>query len=245
MRVVLVPLVAILAGPIQAQDSPIPAEVEAYVRMLSDFSERISDGLPPELPAHYGVEDFLDFERIEGLRRPVASQITFDGARPDPARLDAVLRDEHGILLPPGGRIRRLSPDTPDESWEYPAGTRLTHRFYWADTASTVFELRLIERRADGRWAFGSYLRTADGKLRLLQRQETAAFALELEGRAVQVALTRLPPESCRRCHAAASPNRYRDVERAGPCGFGPANAALLRGWADRFRAARGYEPFE
>jgi len=118
-------------------------------------------------------------------------------------------------------------------------------RGHFPDASATVFEMRLLERRADGRWAFGSYVRAADGRLRLLQRQETAAFELELEGRRVQVSLTRLPPESCRRCHQMTSPNRYPDPEKAGPCGFGPGNPGLRAGWAERFRATRGYEPFE
>jgi cytochrome c553 len=60
------------------------------------------------------------------------------------------------IALPPGRSIDASRPD----AWAFPRGTRLWKEFAHAGRA---VETRLIERRADGRWHFASYVWRADG----------------------------------------------------------------------------------
>lgn len=235
-----------LALSASAAQPDFASELERFVKELGSPPRRISEGLPPELPAEpWGDSGFVAFGHLEGTRPPIGLRIRFNGREANSRDLALAFRDEHAIRLPPGGRVRRVRAGTPEEAWEFPDGTRLLHRLALADEPGTLFEFRLIQRRPDGRWAFGTYLPTADGKLRLVQSQETGSYDVVLFGEATRIELTRLPPESCRRCHAAASPNRYPDAEFAGPCAFGPAHKDLLRGWSEAFRARFGYEPFE
>lgn len=59
------------------------------------------------------------------------------------------------IFLPPGTRIDASNPD----AWEFPRGTKLWKEF----RHGRAIETRYIERRADGRWQFASYVWNAAG----------------------------------------------------------------------------------
>lgn len=61
------------------------------------------------------------------------------------------------LRLPPGTAIDASKPD----AWQFPRGTRLWKEFAHA---GRPVETRLIERRADGRWHFASYVWAADGR---------------------------------------------------------------------------------
>lgn len=228
------------------EDDEFGLDVERFVSELGSPDKRISEGLPPELPLDYGrSDDFIAFDLLKGARPIIGLRITFDGRAATGQEIRESFRDEHSLRLPPGGTIRRLNAGTPEELWDFPEGTRLLHRLELADPARTLFEFRLIERRPNGQWAYGTYVRTADAKLRLLQAQEAGAYEIELAGRPVKLELTRLHPESCRRCHAMNSAHRYPDPEKAGPCAFGPGHPTLRTEWARRFRERFGREPFE
>lgn len=54
------------------------------------------------------------------------------------------------ISLPPGAQVDRTRPD----AWEFPAGTRLWKEF----SAGRSVETRFIERMADGRWRYATYI---------------------------------------------------------------------------------------
>ncbi len=60
------------------------------------------------------------------------------------------------IRLPPGASIDATDPD----AWIFPVGTRLWKEFAWERRVET----RFLERRADGSWAFASYVWSADGR---------------------------------------------------------------------------------
>lgn len=230
----------------QPGDDEFTRDVELFVSELGSPDKRISEGLPPELPLAYGrSEDFIAFDLLSGFRPIIGMRITFDGRAATGPEIRESFRDEHALRLPPGGAIRRLNAGTPEELWDFPEGTRLLHRLELADPARTLFEFRLMEKRPGGQWAYGTYVRTADGKLRLLQSQESGAYEAELGGRPVKIELMRLHPESCRRCHAMNSAHRYRDPEKAGPCAFGPGHPTLRTEWARRFRERFGREAFE
>lgn len=65
------------------------------------------------------------------------------------------------IYLPPGRAIDASQPD----AWQFPPGTRLWKEFSYQ---GRPVETRYIERRADGRWLFASYVWSADGSRAVL-----------------------------------------------------------------------------
>ena len=59
------------------------------------------------------------------------------------------------IALPPGVGIDRTQPD----AWDFPPGTRLWKEFGFGRAVET----RLLERLADGRWRYATYIWNAEG----------------------------------------------------------------------------------
>lgn len=209
-------------------------------------------GLPPELPAALkeldGYEDFpaiYDFTPIA-----VHGDIVLDGRQTDSDAAFALFEDDHGLWLPPRGRILRLFSGTAAERWEYPVGTRLLHRFYLKTEPRELFELRLIEKQPDGQWAFGSYVPSGPGRVRLILTPEPVRLAVMSDGRFHRLSARRLHPQGCRLCHQLHSFNLYPEGDPGGPCGFGPGNPALKAGpasaWALRFERdpRHRYNPF-
>lgn len=230
----------------------------------------LRDGLPETLPEGFHLDDRLsaegfvpfegfsgeaplinDWDEIDGMRLPpvnledpVSVRAFDEYRRRSEAALAALrrkLREDHWARIPDGTRIRRRWNGAGQEFWDYPPGTAVLHRFTWR-SAPELYELRLVRRRADGRWAFGIY--APRGKaLVLVPRQEAVEISLAGFSRAVAV---RVHPESCRNCHAMHGHNSYQwdDEEMVGPCGFGPANPRLVQEWARAYQARHGAAPF-
>ena len=204
-----------------------------------------SRGLPDEVPADLVERDgYVLFDGVAGGKGPPAN----GPARftpPDVTRAD-VFEEDHAALLPEQVRIERRWNSAGEEVWSYPVGTRVVHRFFLKTAPRRLFELRVIEKLPDGRWAFGAYEARGGAHLRLRRRMVHEVFDVELPRGRVGVEMDRLHPESCRLCHAVHSPQayQYRDREHAGPCGFGPANPSLLTGWAPAYQVRHGYWPF-
>ena len=204
-----------------------------------------SCGLPDEVPADLAERDgYVLFDGVAGLKGPPAN----GPARftpPDVTQAD-VFEEDHAALLPRGERIERRRNGAGEEVWVYPAGTRVIHRFFLRTAPRRLFELRVLEKLRDGRWASGAYERRRGPNLRLRRAMAHEAFDVEVPRGHVGVEMDRLHPESCRLCHAVHSPQayQYRDKEHAGPCGFGPANPSLLTEWAPAYQVRHGYWPF-
>ena len=98
------------------------------------------------------------------------------------------------IALPRGRSIDARDPD----AWQFPRGTRL-----WKEFAvdGRAVETRFIERGADGRWTFASYIWNADGTEALLAppRGTTLAVPGAPDGRYVVPARG-----DCGACHGGA-----------------------------------------
>ena len=203
-------------------------------------------GLPDEVPADLVERDgYVLFDNVSGVKGPASN----GPARFTPGDVDRsdVFEEDHAALLPCGARIERSRIGAAQEVWHYPVGTRLVHRFFLRTVPRrTLFELRIAEKRPDGRWAFGAYEWHGGGSVRLRRVMAHDVFEVDVPRGHVGVELDRLHPDSCRLCHAMHSPQayQYEDVEHVGPCGFGPANASLLTQWAPDYQAKHGYWPF-
>src|SRR5438128_466595 len=126
-----------------------------------------SRGLPDEVPADLVERDgYVLFEGVPGMNgSPSNGPARFTPA--DVSRSD-VFDEDHGALLPHGARIRRRWNGTGQEVWDYPVGTRVVHRFFLnTEPRRRLFELRVVEKLADGRWAFGAYEWRGGPNLRL------------------------------------------------------------------------------
>ena len=98
------------------------------------------------------------------------------------------------IQLPPGTSIDAASPD----AWDFPIGTKL-----WKEFAhGRALETRYLERAADGRWLYGSYVWSADGRDAVLA---PAAGLRDLPAPGAPSARYTIPSEDdCRACHEGA-----------------------------------------
>ncbi len=98
------------------------------------------------------------------------------------------------IWLPPGTSIDASAAD----AWEFPAGTRLWKEFAHGDRLET----RYLERGADGKWRFGSYVWSADGTDAVLA---PARGVRDLPAPNAPGARYTIPSEDdCRACHEGA-----------------------------------------
>jgi hypothetical protein len=98
------------------------------------------------------------------------------------------------IWLPPGSFIDASNPD----AWEFPRGTRLWKEFSHGD----AIETRYIERAADGRWRYGSYVWNAEGTEATLV---PAAGFRDLAAPGAPGGRYAIPAENdCRACHEGA-----------------------------------------
>ena len=98
------------------------------------------------------------------------------------------------IWLPPSTSIDASAAD----AWEFPVGTRLWKEFAHGDRLET----RYLERGADGKWRFGSYVWSADGKDAVLA---PARGVRELPAPNAPGARYTIPSEDdCRACHEGA-----------------------------------------
>jgi hypothetical protein len=203
-------------------------------------------GLPHEVPADLVEHDgYVLFDGIPGVKGPASNGPP--RFSPDDVTRSDVFEEDHAALLPPGARIKRHWNGAGQEIWDYPVGTRLVHRFFLRTAPRrSLFELRIVEKLPDGRWAFGAYEWRGGRKGHLRRVMAHDVFEVDLPRGHVGVEMDRLHPESCRLCHAMHSPQayQYRDVEHVGPCGFGPANQSLLAQWAPAYQARHGYWPF-
>lgn len=100
------------------------------------------------------------------------------------------------LRLPPGAAIDASSPD----AWQFPPGTRLWKEF--AHDGRPV-ETRYIERLADGRWRFASYVWNEDGRDAVLA---PAAGIAALPARGAPDGRYEVPGhDDCRACHESAA----------------------------------------
>lgn len=96
------------------------------------------------------------------------------------------------IRLPAGSAIDARDPDL----WVFPAGTRLWKEFRFGRRVET----RMLERGADGRWSYASYVWSTDGREARLAPERGIAGACELPGGSVHDIPARV---DCRACHEA------------------------------------------
>lgn len=222
----------------------------------------LSAGLPRTMSATLPEDDgFVQFPNIaEADDIPLGRDWSFDpasstGTFNPPLAMEQMVDEEGWARLPAGGVIRQSRDRAGQTVWDYPVGTRLLHRiFFKAQPRKTLFEVRYIEKRPDGKWAMGLY--RPEGAPRTLPETralslmtaagEETAFELRTASGAVRVDVKRLQPDSCRHCHFNMGEGGYQypDEEHTGPCGFVPANAGLTTTWAERYRGRYGVAPF-
>jgi hypothetical protein len=215
------------------------------VAYRAEGSDPQSRGLAEELPTDTVEADgYVPYEGIPSQVGPVSNgppRFT-----PSDVTRDEVFAEDRAARLPDGARIERHWDCLGREIWEYPVGTRVVHRFFLKTIPSeSLFEMRVVEKLPDGRWAFGVYEWRGD-RLQLRHVMSHDVFDLDLLGGRVRAEMDRLHPESCRICHYNHSSQSYQfeDPEHAGPCEFGPGNPLILTHWAVGYAARYGYWPF-
>ncbi|TNF01372.1 MAG: hypothetical protein EP326_04430 [Deltaproteobacteria bacterium] len=213
---------------------------------------QISEGMSKTLPAdHLEKNHYLEFENFrDSPRAPIAAAIKIDG---QPVRsIQEIFRyfsEIVGAWLPEGKTIKSKTDSEGREVWNYPIGTRVIHFLTLNDKEKTPFELRMMERVEEGRWAFGVYhLKEGEYKLQnyngLLQKE----FELNHEnGKVYNVSLKHIPLQVCQNCHSntTSAPYQYSSRQDVGPCEFTPANPKVKNDWVKKFLDERGYHPIQ
>lgn len=213
-------------------------------------SAELSDGMKETLPLNYlEKKQFIDFENFrERPRAPIAAGINING---QPVRsmeeIFKVFGEIVSAYLPDGETIKSSTDEAGKEVWRYPVGTQVVHVVTFNDDQNSVFELRMMERVDDKRWAFGVY--HIDGNQYKLQHY-TGLLPKEYhvkgkDGEDYQVKLKHIPLHVCQNCHrnTTSAPHQYENLQDVGPCEFTAQNPKVKNEWFEAFKTSRGYEP--
>lgn len=211
-------------------------------------------------PAWKGLPPFLSTELEPGFMEYSGIPTDGDGAPDTPLSEEAVplpegflLKDvftsDHWVRIPPSSVIFTHKDRQDRTIWNYPVGTELIHRIFLNEREPKLFEVRMIKKITDRKWAFALYAKDGEGKLR---RHEDGSpdlqFKVQTLKGSVPIQMKRLHPESCRHCHwmdiTSPSAFQFESPDEAGPCGFGPTNEHLKKEWAPKYQSKQGYWPF-
>lgn len=213
---------------------------------------QISAGMTKTLPGdHLEQTNYIEFHNFRDKpRAPIAAAIKIDG---QPVRsiqeIFHYFSEEVGAWLPEGKVIKSSTDSEGREVWSYPIGTRVIHYLTLNDAEKTSFELRMMERVEEGRWAFGVY-HLKEGEFKLQDYKGLLAKEFELdhrEGKKYKVSLKHIPLHVCQNCHSntTSAPYQYNSRQDVGPCEFTPANPKVQTDWVKKFLKVRGYNPIQ
>ncbi len=210
----------------------------------------LSDGMKKTLElTHVEDNDYLSFENFrERPRAPIAAGILINDKRPTSLKeILAVFSEEFKAVLPEGTTIKESVNSNGQLIWRYPVGTKVIHQMNFKDDKSTLFELRMIERVTDSRWAYGVYHpKEAELTLQDYRGQLPKEFILKTkEGRPLNVKLRHIPLHVCQNCHrnTTSAPHQYEGPKDVGPCEFTPVNPKVKNDWVNNFTEAFGRSP--
>lgn len=141
---------------------------------------------PPATLAETGLYEPGSSTRVRAQNRPYSPQYALwsDGAT-----------KQRWLHVPAGRAIDASRPD----AWQFPPGTKLWKEF----SQGRRIETRYLERLADGRWQYATYVWTADGRQALLA-PESGVPDLPAEG--APGGRVDIPSrEDCLACHEGAA----------------------------------------
>lgn len=210
----------------------------------------LSDGMQTSLDStHIEDNDYLAFENFRSRpRAPIAVGIFINGKRPTTmSEILAVFSEEFKALIPEGKSIIESKNEAGQFVWRYPVGTKVIHQLNFNDDNKTLFELRMVERVTDSRWAYGVY-HPKEGQLSLqdYKGQLPKEFILKTsEGRPLNIKLRHIPLQVCQNCHrnTTSAPHQYTSLQDVGPCEFTPVNPKVKKEWVNSFIKAFGRSP--
>lgn len=210
----------------------------------------ISEGMQKSLPlTHRQDSSYLEFENFRTRpRAPIAAGISINGERVrSMEEIFAIFSEEVAAFLPEGKTIKESTDSEGRLVWRYPIGTKVIHQLNFKNDKKSLFELRMIERVSDKRWAFGVY-HPVNGKLELQNYQGRLAKEFNLrttDGKDLNVKLSHIPLNVCQNCHnnTTSAPHQYESRQDVGPCEFTPVNPKVKNDWVNGYVQAFGRSP--
>lgn len=210
----------------------------------------LSEGMQESLPlTHRTDHSYLEFENFRtNPRAPIAAGIMINGQRVrSMAEIFSVFKEEVAAYIPEGATIKESIDAQGRYIWRYPIGTKVIHQLNFKDDKESLFELRMIERVSDKRWAFGVY-HPVNGKLELASYRGRLDKEFQLrteDGKDLNIKLSHIPLNVCQNCHnnTTSAPYQYQGGEDVGPCEFTPANPKVKNDWVSGYIKAFGREP--
>lgn len=205
-----------------------------------------SEFLPKSLPKNILRSGFLSYApNPDGLQAPLFSSFQIKGnAYPS---LSDWMSESHHAYLPEGQKIEYSTDKFGREIWNYPTGFRVVHLIELHSTPPEVFELRIVEKLENGRFAFGVYL-PAGEHFELMEEADRSQQKRVKSGRRGTSELTfqRINIRSCRHCHSSTTNSRYQysRIDLTGPCEFAPGTKGLRERFTKEYLKAFGVSPF-
>lgn len=214
-------------------------------------NSKLSDGMAKTLPAnHVEKGSYLYFENFRTRpRAPIAGRVVINGKR---ARtmddLFQVFSEDVAASLPKDQKIKESINSEGQTVWRYPIGTKVIHQLDFKDDKKSIFELRMMERVNDKRWAFGIYILNGNKfELQDYEGHKDEEYHLKQNGDDLHIKLHHIPLHVCQKCHSrtTSAPHQYKDLMDVGPCEFTPTNPFVKKDWVENFKREFGYDPIE
>ena len=192
------------------------------------------------------ISPFVEYQKFRDFpRAPIGMGLKINNAY--------VTNDELGKYFVENFYAYIPSPilvDTKSTHWQYPIGTQLVHFVRLKNKARTYFELRIIEKRNDGVWAFGEYLPT-DKQWQLVD-SETETKNIDIhytteDNIKAHLQMQTVPQQVCANCHRGTTTHDWPkdSPDAAGPCEMTPENPNLMTQWRKDFEKQMGWSPFQ
>ena len=243
-----------------------------------------NDSLPTALPADFlDTQGFMPFTELPDdvareLRKgknyapaPIGSGFYFDDVKVGDGDRDAlhkVFEETVFAMIPTGTKIKSSMNSDGKEVWDYPIGTSAVHRIRFKSDPPALFEIRLVRKLNNGKWAFGSYSLTGDDAGTLALNTYTSlpkvTYQVKVAGTPTdapptKVQFFRVNLVTCQSCHYMNSTGFYQysvagadgktDLHASfavtGPCGFVPTNPSIKDSWAKAVLDKNGNSPFD
>lgn len=189
---------------------------------------------------------FVEYRKFRDLpRAPIGMGLKINNSYVPVSELSKYFAEHFYAFIPSPIIILKDS-----EHWQYPIGTQIVHLVRLNDQEKTLFELRMIEKRKDGVWSFGTYL-PEQNEWRLIDsatesKSVDREYVTEDQIR-VRLQMGTVPQQVCSNCHMGTTTHNWPkdSPDAAGPCEMTPENPHLMTTWKADFEKKLGWSPFE
>lgn len=192
------------------------------------------------------VQPFVEYQKFRELpRAPIGMGLKINNNYVPVSELSKYFAEHFYAYVPSPILIPK-----DNDHWQYPVGTQIVHLVRLNDPEKTLFELRMIEKRTDGIWSFGTYLPKENEWQLIDSSTESKNVDIEYvteDQIRVRLQMGTVPQQVCANCHRGTTTHNWPkdSPDAAGPCEMTPENPNLMTDWKKDFENKLGWSPFE